>query len=132
MFKIFFILLSIIQSSTIEELPQGLTQEELENIDIIYSMGSRTEPPIGPVRNIAEYDPMQGVLIRYPFGISTSIINEMSDDVIVYCLVSSNQQNSAYNAMNNAANNASRSGKCIPKPTPPDSSPPTTTSLESI
>ena len=102
MFKIFLILLSLIQSSSIEELPQGLTQDELKNIDIIHSMGSRTEPPVGPVRNIAEYDPMQGVLIRYPFGISTSIIREMAEDVIVYCLVSSSQQNSAYNSMNNA------------------------------
>ena len=105
MFKIFFILLSFVQTNSLEELPQGLTQEERENIDIIQSMGTRTDPPVGPIKNIAEYDPMQGVLIRYPFGISTSIIREMAEDVIVYCLVSSNQQNSAYNSMNNAGVN---------------------------
>ena len=87
------------------ELPQGLTENEIKNIDLIYSMGSRTEPPIGPVKNIAEYDPMQGVLIRYPFGINTSLIKEMAQDVIVYCLVSSSQQGSAYNSMNNAGVN---------------------------
>ena len=52
MFKIFLILLSLIQSSSTEELPQGLTQDELENIDMIHSMGSRTEPPVGPVMNM--------------------------------------------------------------------------------
>ena len=45
---------------------------------------------------------MQGVLIRYPFGISTSLIREMAEDVKIYCLVSSSSQNSAYNSMNGA------------------------------
>ena len=40
--------------------------------------------------HISEFEPMSGVLIRYPFGISTSIIREMAEDVIVYCLVSNN------------------------------------------
>ena len=44
---------------------------------------------------------MQGVLIRYPFGISTAMIAEMSMDVKVYCLVSSSQRNAAYNSMEN-------------------------------
>ena len=112
MFKIFFILLSIIQSSSTEELPQGLTQDELENVDIIHSMGSRTEPPIGPVRNIAEYERMNGVLIRYPFGISLDIIRELSEDVIVYCLVSASQQNSAFNSMSAANVNTNNVSSC--------------------
>ena len=66
------------------------------------SKSTNTDPPPGPIRNIAEFEPMQGVLIRYPFGISASVIKEMAEDVIVYCLVSSSQQNSAYNSMNNA------------------------------
>ena len=103
MFKILFLFISFIFSSShIEELPIGFTQEELENRDVIKEWMYRTDPPQGPVRNIAEYEPMQGVLIRYPFGISTSLIREMAEDVIIYCLVSSSQQNSAYNSMNNA------------------------------
>ncbi|GIR41788.1 MAG: hypothetical protein CM15mP52_0180 [Candidatus Neomarinimicrobiota bacterium] len=39
-------------------------------------MGRDTDPPPSPVRNIAEYERMQGVLIRYPFGISTDIISK--------------------------------------------------------
>ena len=88
--------------SSKEELPIGFAEHEWSNQHLIDEMGTRTDPPVGPIKNIAEYEPMQGVLIRYPFGISTSIIREMAEDVIVYCLVSSSQQNSAYNSMNNA------------------------------
>jgi len=87
------------------ELPIGFTESEWSNRYLINEMGRETDPPIGPVRNIAEYEPMQGALIRYPFGISTSIIREIAEDVKVYCLVSSGLQNSAYNSMNNASIN---------------------------
>ena len=95
-------LLSLIIST---ELPQGLTEWEKDNMHLIEQMRFRTDPPPGPVRSVAEYEPMQGVLIRYPFGISTSLIREMAEDVIIYCLVSSGLQNSAYNSMNNAGVN---------------------------
>jgi agmatine deiminase len=68
-------------------------------------MGRETDPPPGPIRNIAEYERMEGVLIRYPFGISTAVIAEMSEDVTVYCLVSSSQQNSANSSMENGGVN---------------------------
>ena len=42
---------------------------------------------------------MSGVLIRYPFGIPIDLIEEMAQDVMIYCLVSSNLQNAAYNSM---------------------------------
>jgi len=100
--KIFFIIFisHIFSGENYLELPIGLTDLEKENLHIIEEMGRQTEPPPGPVRNIAEFEPMQGVLIRYPFGISTSLIREMAEDVIIYCLVSSSSQNSAYNSMN--------------------------------
>ena len=87
------------------ELPIGLTEEEKGKMHIIEEMGRETVPPPTPIRNIAEFERMQGVLIRYPFGISTSIIKEMAEDVIVYCLVSSGSQNSANNSMSNAGVN---------------------------
>ena len=95
----------LISFSLSSELPIGFTLEELENKEMIYDMGSRTTPPPQPVRSIAEYEPMQGVLIRYPFGISTSLIAAIAEDVIVYCLVSSSLQNSANNSMINAGVN---------------------------
>ena len=68
------------------ELPIGLTEEEKGKMHIIDEMSRETDPPPPPIRNIAEFERMQGVLIRYPFGISTSIIQEMAEDIIVYCL----------------------------------------------
>ena len=87
------------------EPPHGFTEWEYENRHIIKTMGRDTDPPPTPIRNIAEFERMQGVLIRYPFGITTSVIREMAEDVIIYCLVSSSQQQSAYNSMNNAGVN---------------------------
>ena len=83
------------------ELPIGLTENEKSRIHEIYSMGRDTDPPPAPVRNVAEYERMQGALIRYPFGISTDIIAELSEGITIFCLVSSGQQNSALNAMEN-------------------------------
>jgi agmatine/peptidylarginine deiminase len=51
----------------------------------------RAAPPT-PVRNIAEFDKMEGVLIRYPFGISTALIKEMAEDVMVTTIVTSSSQ----------------------------------------
>jgi hypothetical protein len=46
-----------------------------------------------PVRQPAEFDePMEGVLIRYPFGIDFDLIAEMSEDVEVVTIVSSESQ----------------------------------------
>ena len=100
---IFIILFSSILFN--EELPIGFTQFEWENRHLIPTMGRDTDPPEAPVRNIAEFERMEGVLIRYPFGISTSVISEMAEDITVYCLVSNSLQNSAYNSMNNAGVN---------------------------
>ena len=87
------------------ELPKGFTQWEWENRHLIHEMGNRTDPPPTPIRNIAEFERMQGVVIRYPLGITTSLVREMAEDVMVYCLVSSGSQNSAYNSFNNAGVN---------------------------
>ena len=89
----------------VKELPIGLTAEEKSRIHEIYSMGRSTDPPLTPIRNIAEYERMSGALIRYPFGISTDIIREMAEDIIIYCLVSSSLQSSAYDNMNDAGVN---------------------------
>ena len=89
------------KSNDIQELPIGLTQEEKNNIDLIYDMGRDTDPPAPPVRNIAEFDRMSGVLIRYPLGVSLDIIRELAEGITIYCLVSSSQQNNAFNSFSN-------------------------------
>ena len=80
-----------------ESLPIWMTEEEKSMKDEIGKGFMKTDPPPAPIRQPAEFEPMEGVLIRYPLGISTSIIAEMAEDVIVYCLVTSYQQSSAYN-----------------------------------
>ena len=52
-------------------------------------------PPPGPIRNVAEFESMEGVLVRYPFGISYNVIAEMSEDVTVYTIVASSSEQSS-------------------------------------
>jgi agmatine/peptidylarginine deiminase len=57
-----------------------------------------TDPPAHPVRMVAEYEHMQSVLVRYPFGIPTALIVEMSQDCGVTTLVANqSQQNTVTN-----------------------------------
>jgi agmatine/peptidylarginine deiminase len=51
-----------------------------------------TDPAEGPIYNVAEFAQMQGVLVRYPFGIPISLIAEMSEDVTVTTIVQSAAQ----------------------------------------
>jgi len=85
-----FLVIITISSSYISVAKTSLNYNE--NIFI-----SLQDPPM-PVRQPAEFEPMQGVLIRYPFGISYSIIAEMSEDVEVVTIVaSSSEQSFVYN-----------------------------------
>lgn len=55
-----------------------------------------SQAPIGPLRNIAEFNRMEGVLVTYAsgFGIPLHLIAEMSQDAVVWTIVSgSSQQN---------------------------------------
>ena len=74
------------------ELPHWMTPEEELRRDEIGKDFTPTDPPPAPVRQPAEFEPMQGVLIRYPFGISYDIIAEMSEDTEVVTVVSSTSQ----------------------------------------
>ena len=66
------------------------------------------QKPTAPVRNIAEFEPMQGVIVRYPFGIPTQLVKEMADVVTVTTLVSSeHQKNMVKNAYQQAGVNMS-------------------------
>ncbi len=52
-------------------------------------------PPVAPIRNVGEYETCTGVLIRYPLGIGYGLIREMSEDVTVHVVVSSENLNAA-------------------------------------
>ena len=64
-----------------------------------------TDPPTGTPRFVAEFEPMQGVMIRYPLGIPTSLVVQLANNCRVYCIVSSSYQSSAQNSFQNAGVN---------------------------
>ena len=68
---------------------------------------NETNPPSGTVRFPAEFEPMQAVTIRYPLGIPTNLVKQLSERTKVYCIVSQSQQNSAQSTFQNAGCNMS-------------------------
>jgi len=53
-----------------------------------------TPPPVGELRPVAEFEPAEAVLVRYPFGIPMSLIVEMAKDIKVITIVASSSQQS--------------------------------------
>jgi len=49
----------------------------------------RDNPPAGPVRNCAEWEPATGVLIRYPLGLPYNLLRDLDDDLVLHVVVSS-------------------------------------------
>ena len=64
-----------------------------------------TDPPTGTPRFVGEFEPMQGVLIRYPLGIPESLVVQLADNCHLYCIVSSSYQSSAQSSFQNAGVN---------------------------
>lgn len=69
---------------------------------------TETNPPVAPVRPIAEFEPASDVLIRYPLGIPVSLVAQLANTANVICIVSSSQQSSAVSAFTNAGVNMER------------------------
>ncbi|MEZ4649651.1 MAG: agmatine deiminase family protein [Candidatus Eisenbacteria bacterium] len=46
-------------------------------------------PPMAPIRNCAEWEPLTGVLIRYPLGLPYNLIRDLDDHLTVHVVVSS-------------------------------------------
>jgi len=86
-----------------ELLPIGETPEEMAARRFLLPPALVSDPPpTPPLRNVAEFEPSTGVLIRYPLGIPYNLINEMAEDVMLHVIVSSTYQQQAIN--NFAAN----------------------------
>ncbi len=76
------------------EEEKALMPEYLKSRQFLIS----TPPPPVPVRGIAEFESMEGVLIAYPLGIPVSVVAEMSEDVMVTTIVAgTTQENQARN-----------------------------------
>jgi agmatine deiminase len=76
----------------IKSLPIELTPDEMSRLDQIGVTFRKTSPPAGPARNPAEWEPMTGAIIKWPLGISVSLIAEMSEDIEVYTIVASSYE----------------------------------------
>ena len=80
-----------------ESLPIHITSEEELHRHLIGQSHRSTSPPQGPIRNPAEFEPVTGVLSRYPFGVSVELIREMAEDVTVWIVVrTSSEQTTVY------------------------------------
>lgn len=75
-------------------LTHEMTPEEKANFHTVGKDFLATDPPPGEIRNIAEFDQMEGVLVTYPgsFGISYALIAAMSQETNVTTIVENNNQ----------------------------------------
>jgi agmatine/peptidylarginine deiminase len=85
----------VAEDATEDFLPIGLTDEEMTRLNEIGINHTVTAPPPGEIRNCAEWEPSEGVIIRWPLGISYSLIAEFSEDVMVTTIVGSASQRSS-------------------------------------
>jgi len=69
-----------------------------------------TDPPAGPIRNVAEFEQMQSVVIDYPLGIPMSLVKEMAEDCRVLTLVANSSQQQA--ALNDYQSNNVNTDNC--------------------
>ena len=69
---------------------------------------SETPAPTEAPRFVAEFEPMQGVTIRYPLGIPVSLVKSLAENCQVYCIVKSTQESSARSSFSNAGVNIDR------------------------
>ena len=69
---------------------------------------TETPAPTEAPRFVAEFEPMQGVTIRYPLGIPVSLVKSLAENCQVYCIVSQYQQSSARSSFSNAGVNLNR------------------------
>lgn len=84
-----------------------LSEEEMRT-PVRASNFTETPAPTEAPRFVAEFEPMQGVTIRYPLGIPVSLVKSLAENCQVYCIVESSQQSSARSAFSNAGVNMNR------------------------
>jgi len=69
-----------------------LSKEEME-LKVDFSKDFiATDPPEGTIYNVAEFDQMQAVLVRYPFGVPVELIREMAENTTVTTIVANASQ----------------------------------------
>ncbi len=84
-----------------------LSEEEMRTT-LRASNFTETPAPTEAPRFVAEFEPMQGVMIRYPLGIPVSLVKSLAENCQVYCIVTQSQQSSARSSFNSAGVNMNR------------------------
>ncbi len=84
-----------------------LSEEEMRT-PVRASNFTETPAPTEAPRFVAEFEPMQGVMIRYPLGIPVSLVKSLAENCPVYCIVTQSQQSSARSSFSNAGVNMNR------------------------
>lgn len=83
-----------------------LSEEEMKTPVRRHSLNFSESPaPTEAPRFVAEFEPMQGVTIRYPLGIPVSLVKSLAENCRVYCIVQSSSQSSARSSFMNAGVN---------------------------
>ncbi len=92
----FLVIRASAQEKKLEPWQYGhwLSAEEMLHKNEVGLNFVKTLPPVGPVRNVAEFDKMQGVLVAAnpSFGIPFALIKDMADDVMVTTIVLNSTQ----------------------------------------
>ena len=87
-------------------LPIGMSAAELEMLDRIGERHRSTPPATGPVRQPGEFEPMTGVIVRYPWGNPTNLLAEYSEDITLWVIVEdAGDQSSASSSLSAAGAN---------------------------
>ena len=85
-------------------LPIGMTPREEAIKWQIGTYTRDTAPPPGPgIRQCAEWEPVTGALVRYPFGLSNSLLKEIADDIELWILVANSSDQAAVTSSLTAA-----------------------------
>lgn len=89
------------EEGPLQDLPIGLTEEEMMRLDEIGMYHTATPAPPGPLRRCAQWEPVTGALVRYNygFGLPIDMIREYAEDLTVYILCVSSQQPTCYNTL---------------------------------
>ncbi len=83
-----------------------LSEEEMKTPVRRHNLNFSESPaPTEAPRFVAEFEPMQGVTIRYPLGIPVSLVKSLAENCRVYCIVQSSSQSSARSSFMNAGVN---------------------------
>lgn len=81
-----------------ELLPRAESAREWEawrgreaELQAIHESRVSDPPPLAPIRNCAEWEPLTGVLVRFPLGVPYTLLRDFDDHLTIHVVVSNSQ-----------------------------------------